>query len=183
MNYYNKHNIKILKYRFTNKFFYKSIKDIPQLIKITLHIGSTNVNDLQYLSTSLLALNFLTNQKGIITKASKQSLVLQINKGNPTGCKKTINKLEGFKFLMANSTRVLSKIKNFKGFIVEKQKKKNGFSFKIYNIMLFDQLDNQYLYLKGIGTFDTTITANTKKIIEFRFMFYLLAFYFKKDLK
>ena len=84
-------NIKTLKFDLINKFHYTNLKKLPKLQKMILSF-SCKTTELKILATHLLALELITNQKGILTVSKRPNLLLKIRKGNPTGCKLTLKK-------------------------------------------------------------------------------------------
>jgi large subunit ribosomal protein L5 len=50
------------------------------------------------LATSLLAIELITGQKGILTTTKHSNIFLKIRKGNPAGCKVTLRKENMFSF-------------------------------------------------------------------------------------
>ena len=105
---------KNLKFDLINKFYYKNLKELPKLKKIVLNF-SCKTTELKPLATNLLALQLITNQKGVLTTSKRPNLLLKIKKGNPIGCKITLKKTSVLNFFNKTLNEVLPKIKNFPG--------------------------------------------------------------------
>ena len=97
MNFLKKFYYKTLKYDLVNKFLYENTKIIPQIEKIILNFGC-KTSDLKTLSTSTLALELITSQKGNLTRTRHNNILLKIRKGHPVGCKVTLRKKKSFEF-------------------------------------------------------------------------------------
>lgn len=92
MHFIENFYLQTIKYDLINKFSYKNPTKLPKLTKIVLNFGSKTA-DLKQLSAGLLALELITSQKGKLTKTKKANILLTIRKGNPTGCKVSLVKL------------------------------------------------------------------------------------------
>nr|UDP55445.1 ribosomal protein L5 [Schizostauron trachyderma] len=176
MNFLKIFYSKTLKYEFFTKFTYKQSKDLPELKKIILNVGCRN-SELKNLSSSLLALELITSQKGVVTKTKYPNVLLKIRKGNPTGCKVTLRKMRMFNFLTKILIEIISKQKNFNGFNISKNK--STFSYKIQNILNFKELENQYYLFNSMSSLDVTIVTNAKNKKELLLILKSLKFPFK----
>ena len=178
MSFLKNFYIKTLKYEFFNKFIYKQSKDLPELKKIILNIGCKN-SELKNLSSSLLALELITSQEGSVTKTKYPNVLLKIRKGNPTGCKVTLRKTKMFNFLTKFLIEIISKQKNFNGFNISKKLNKSTFSYKVQNILNFNELENQYYLFNNLSSLDVTIVTNAKNKKELLFILKSLKLPFK----
>lgn len=101
---------KIVNYDLMNTFSYKNLTSIPKFKKIILNFGIPNLK-LKYFLSSLLALEFLTNKKGKITKAKHLNIFFKIKKGDPVGCKIILKKSTIHSFYLKLGTAIFSNIK------------------------------------------------------------------------
>jgi len=170
---------KTLKHDLLNKFYYKNINDLPKLEKIILNFGC-KTNDLKQLSIAILALELVTNQKGILTNSKKSNILLKVRKGNPVGCKVTLQKKGVVRFLEKILFEIFPKIKNFNGLTVSRQIKKNSFSYELHNTLSFSELEEHYYLFNNLPKLDITIITKTKTKEEFLFILKSLQFPFKK---
>jgi len=175
MHFLNYFQSRTLKHDLLNKFNYKNINDLPKLEKVTLNFGC-KTNDMKQLSTAILALELITNQKGILTKSKKSNILLKIRKGNPVGCKVTLQKKSMFKFLEKTLLEIFPKIKNFNGLTVSKRIKKNSFSYELHNTLSFNELEEHYYLFNNLPKL--TITVVTKTNTKEELLFILKAFQF-----
>lgn len=88
---------KILKYDLINKFKYNKTNKLPKLKKLVLNFGSQK-SDLKQLAAGLLAFELIANQKGVLTTTKKSNILFKIRKGDPIGCKVTLQSQNLFVF-------------------------------------------------------------------------------------
>jgi large subunit ribosomal protein L5 len=175
MHFLNYFQSKTLKHDLLNKFHYKNINDLPKLEKVILNFGC-KTNDMKQLSTAALALELITNQKGILTRSKKSNILLKIRKGNPVGCKVTLQKQLMLKFLEKTLLEIFPKIKNFKGLTVSKRIKKNSLSYELHNTLSFNELEKHYYIFNSLPKLTITVVAKTNTKEELLFL--LKAFQF-----
>lgn len=182
MHFLDYYQSKALKHDLLNKFHYKNINDLPKLEKITLNLGC-KTNDIRQLSIATLAIEMITNQKGILTKSKKSNILLKIRKGNPIGCKVTLKKKLMLKFLEKTLHKIFPQIKNFTGLTVSKHMKKNAFSYELSNILNFTELEERYYLFNNLPKLAITVKANTTTKEELLFIFKTFKFPLKTQQK
>jgi large subunit ribosomal protein L5 len=175
MNFLTTFYSKNLKYELINKFSYDKTNSIPKLKKIILNFGCKTA-DLKQLSSSLLAIEFITNQKGVMTKTKKSNILFKIRKGNPTGCKIILTKLNAYNFLSKLIIEIFPKLKNFSKIDSNKKIKKNAFSYDLHETFSFKELENHYYFFNNLSKLNITVVTNTKTNREIIFL--LKAFQF-----
>jgi large subunit ribosomal protein L5 len=171
--------IKTLKYDLVNKFSYKNTKKLPKLKKIILNFGC-KTSDIKYLASSLLALELITNQKGIMTTTKHSNILLKIRKGNPTGCKITLRKNRMINYFSKFLIEIFPKLKNFEGFKFNRKIKKNYFSYELYDTFNFNELEEHYYLFNNLSKLNVTIVTHTKTKNELLFILKSLQFPIKK---
>lgn len=165
MHFLTKFYNKNLKYELINKFIYSKSSDIPKLKKIILNFGCKTA-DLKQLSSSLLAIEFITNNKGTMTKTKKSNILFKIRKGNPTGCKIILSKFNAYNFLSKLIIEIFPRLKNFSGFNSYKKIKKNAVSYDLHETFTFKELENHYYLFNNLSKLNITIVTNTKNQAE-----------------
>jgi len=169
MHFLNTFYFKTLKYDLINKFIYNNTTKLPKITKIILNFGSKTA-DIKQLSSSLLALELITNQKGVLTTTKKSNILLKIRKGNPTGCKLTLQKYNLFNIFGRTIIEVFPKLKNFNGFILHRKIKKNAFSYELQNTFSFSELKSHYYFFNNLTKLDITIITSTQNKKELIFI-------------
>lgn len=171
---------KTVKYNLINKFFYLNLKKLPKISKIILNFGCKSM-ELKYIASSMLALELLTSQKGVITLTKKPNILLKIRKGNPSGCKVTLKKLSIYNFLSKVIIETFPKIKDLKNFNLDKKTKKNNFSFKLKEVFSFSELEKHYYVFNTLSPLNIMILTNCEDTKELIFL--LESFKFPLDKK
>lgn len=169
MHFLNYFQSKTLKHDLLNKFYYKNINDLPKIEKIILNFGC-KTNEMKQLSTAILALELIANQKGILTNSKKSNILLKIRKGNPVGCKVTLQKKLMLKFFEKTLLEIFPKIKNFNGLTISKQIKKNSLSYGLQNTLSFNELEEHYYLFNNLPKLDITIITKTNTKEELLFL-------------
>ena len=157
---------KNLKYELINKFCYNNIKELPILKKITLNLGCKSTNLLN-ITTSLLALELISNQKGKITTANRQNLALKIKKREPAGCNLSLTKKKTY-FFHKILVEILKKLKQFDGIPIKYNK--NSVSWTIKNPFYFDSLDKHYYLFNNLPNLNITIVTSSSDKKETSFI-------------
>lgn len=149
-----------VRYQLTNKFVYKKITKLPKFKKVVLNFGS-KTTDTKMLFSGLLAFELITNQKGLLT-TTNIGVTFQIKKGNPAGCKLTLQKNNLFKFFTEFLLNVIPKINRF-------NLNKNTFSCKIEETLTLWKLETHYYFFNHLSDLNLTLvmTTNSKKEIVF----------------
>ena len=167
MSFLNKYYKTVVKYDLINKFSYKTINKLPHIRFVTLSFNFIKF-DIKLLISALAALEFITLNKGILTKSKVSNVSLKIRKGQPIGCKITLRKHKMNEFLF----KILNKI------IINKTFKKNTsnnnnnniFSIKLKNILMFKELEQNYRFFKNLPNLNITIKTTNCNFKEFSFL-------------
>ena len=156
-NYYEK----VIRYDLLNKFFYDRIEDIPQLKKITLNFGCKNF-ETKNIASSLLSLELISVQSGVLTKSKKANILLKIRKGNPVGCIVVLRKDKMYNFLFKLLIDVFPNLRDFKGIVVSKKLSNTSFSFTLKDLISFKELEKQFYLFSNLPPLNITFVTNTK---------------------
>lgn len=167
MHFLEYYYINIIKYDLINRYNYKNIKDIPKLKKIILNFGC-KTSELKKLSTSLLFLQLITTKKGKLTVSKQSNIVLKIRKGNPVGCKVLLVKTAMYKFLFKLLIEILPRLKN--KILLKKTSYKNTLTYNFENIMIFKELEKNYLAFSLLKNLQVTFVTNATTNEELFFL-------------
>ena len=149
LNYFYNKN---LKFDLINKFYYANLKKLPKLEKVILN-SSCKTTELKALATDLLALELVTNQRGILTISKRPNLLLKIRKGNPAGCKLTLKKSHMLTFFSKSLNEIFPKVKNFNGISIHQKVEKKACSFVLKDVLNFTELSEHYYLFNNISNF------------------------------
>lgn len=153
----------IVKYDFINKFNYNLSVNIPKLHFIILQFKLKKY-DVKSLISALTALHLITLQKGVLTSSRISNISFKIRKGQPIGCKITLrkNKLNTFLLVFINKIVTTYNLKTYKIY--------NLFSINIKNILIFNELEQNYLFFKNVSNLNVHIGTSNCTFSEFKFL-------------
>lgn len=161
--------LKTLQYEIINKYSLNDTKNLPKFKKIILNFNYWGkYSDLKLLAISMLALELIANQKGSLTKTSSVNVSLRIKKGIPTGCKLTLQKTNNFEILSKIVQEVSPSVKVFT--LYTPNKKINAFSFNIFELYGFYELEQRYHIFTELQQLDVTVVMSTKSCQELEFI-------------
>ena len=166
LNYFYR---KTLKFDLINKFRYTDLKKLPKLRKVVLNF-SCKTTELKSLATNLLALELITNQKGILTVSKRPNLLLKIRKGNPVGCKLTLKKTLMLNFVSKSLNEIFSKMKNFTGITVHQKVEKTVISFIMKDILNFSELTEHYYLFNNLSSLNLSFITSVETEEEMLFI-------------
>ena len=143
------------------KFGYKSIMQVPKILKITLNMGlGEAVSDKKVIEAAMADIEKITGQKAVPTKARKSIAGFKIREGWPIGCKVTLRKQRMYEFLYRLINIAIPRIRDFRGFSVKAFDGNGNFSLGISEQIIFPEID--YDKIDAVRGFDITITTNAK---------------------
>lgn len=168
MHFFNYFCTKTLKFDLINKFYYTDLKKLPNLKQIVLNF-SCKTTELKTLATHLIALELITNQKGITTVSRRPNLLLKLRKGNPSGCKVTLRKTLMINFLSKSFNETFPKVKNFSGMMIHQKVEKNAFSFSVKDTLAFSELAEHYYLFNNLSNLSLSFLTqvNTREEMLF----------------
>jgi len=98
------------------KFNYKSVMEVPRLLKINLNQGVNGaVADKKLIDNALTEMTTIAGQKAIATRSKKDVSNFKLRKGMPIGVKVTLRRTRMFEFLDRLISVSLPRVRDFKG--------------------------------------------------------------------
>jgi large subunit ribosomal protein L5 len=167
MSFFNNYSKQIIEYDSINTFFFENQKRTPKLQTIILNFGYQKSN-FKRLISGLLALEFLTSKKSIITRSKRLNVLLKIKQGNPVGCKIILKKKIMHQLHAKFMTSVFTKLKSSKNTLCKQGCK--SISITIQNPLIFIELEHYYEVFKDIPKLDITFITNAKSTKELFFL-------------
>jgi large subunit ribosomal protein L5 len=161
---------KTVKYDLVNKYMIKKSKEIPKIDRIVLNFNCwLKPGNISALSACLLALETITHQSGVLTKALFPQISLRLRKGFPIGCKLTLKKKNQYNFFSKIIREVYPSSKTFAP--LRANNSNNAFSFNIRELFSFPELEENYNLFKDLEPLNVTIiTVNTPSVHELEFL-------------
>lgn len=169
----NINNNKILHYFQLNKFYYKTVKKVPLIKKMVISFDQKTTNFKQLVAAHL-TLEILFFQKSTNNKVVKPNLFHKTKKGQPIGCKLTVNN----KINIVNFLKLIFKIQLYNenkiNFKINKHEA-NLINLNILEIYNFKKLENYYLLLHKLKYLNIAIitSCNNKNYNETIYLFTL----------
>ncbi|WP_040396147.1 50S ribosomal protein L5 [Cesiribacter andamanensis] len=98
------------------KFSYKSVMQVPKLVKISINRGvGAAVADKKLVDVSIDELSTIAGQKAVATKAKLSISNFKLREGMPIGAKVTLRGERMYEFLDRLMTVALPRVRDFKG--------------------------------------------------------------------
>lgn len=149
------------------QFNYKSIMQVPKIVKITLNMGvGEAVADKKILERAVADMQVIAAQKPIITYARKSIANFKIRAGWPIGCKVTLRRERMYEFLDRLVSIAIPRIRDFRGFSGKAFDGKGNYSLGIHEQIIFPEID--YDKIDAMRGMDITITTTARTDEEAR---------------
>ena len=145
----------------TKEFSYKTIMQVPKLVKIAINEGIGNATqDKKLVEVAQQELTAITGQKAVQTVSRKDISNFKLRKGMPIGAKVTLRDVKMYEFLERLIRVALPRIRDFNG-ISEKMDGQGNYTLGIKEQIIFPEIEiDKNPRIHGVEiTFVTT--ANT----------------------
>jgi len=142
-----------------DRFGYKSVMQVPRLIKITLNMGvGEAVSDKKILESAIADLTRIAGQKPIVNNARKSIATFKIREGWPIGCKVTLRQKRMYEFLDRLVNVAIPRVRDFRGVSPRSFDGRGNFSLGVKEQIIFPEIDYDKIdRLRGLDiTFTTT---------------------------
>lgn len=98
------------------QFQYKSIMEVPRLLKICLNQGLGDaITDKKLIDSGLSEMTMITGQKAVPTKSKKDISNFKLRKGMPIGARVTLRRERMYEFLDRLISVSIPRIRDFRG--------------------------------------------------------------------
>lgn len=148
----------------TESFSYKSVMQVPRIIKMTLNMGLGDaVSDKKVIEYAVADMEKIAGQKPIVNLARKSVANFKLREGWPIGCKVTLRRDRMYEFLDRFISIAVPRIRDFRGFSEKSFDGRGNYSVGIKEQIIFPEID--YDKIDKLRGMDITITtsANTDK--------------------
>lgn len=143
------------------KFGYKSVMEVPRILKITLNMGvGEAVGDKKVMAHAVSDMTVIAGQKPVITMAKKSLAGFKIREGWPIGCKVTLRKNQMYEFLDRLITITLPRVRDFRGLNPKSFDGTGNYSMGLSEQIVFPEID--FDKIDGIRGLDICITTSAK---------------------
>lgn len=163
----------------TEQFGYKSVMQVPRLVKITLNMGvGEAVSDKKILAAAMGDMALIAGQKAVPTHARKSIAGFKIREGWPIGCKVTLRRDRMYNFLERMVRVTIPRIRDFRGMSRRAFDGRGSYSFGIKEQIVFPEIDFDKIdSLRGL---DITIVTSARTDEEARALLKAFEFPFKE---
>ncbi|MBD5388115.1 MAG: 50S ribosomal protein L5 [Bacteroidales bacterium] len=144
-----------------NEFGYKSVMQVPRLVKICLNQGIGNaVADKKLIDSGVEEMTAITGQRAVATKSKKDISNFKVRKGMPIGVRVTLRGERMYEFLDRLISVAIPRIRDFRGISDKGFDGKGNFSFGITEQIIFPEINiDKINKISGMDiTFVTTAT-------------------------
>ena len=146
---------------------FKSVMQVPKLLKITLNMGvGEAVADKKVLTAACADLEKISGQKPLVTLAKKSIAGFKIREDWPIGCKVTLRGVRMYEFLDRLISVTIPRIRDFRGLNPKSFDGTGNYSMGIQEQIVFSEID--YDKIDMIRGLDICITTSTKSDSEAR---------------
>lgn len=164
----------------TEKFGYKTVMQVPRIVKITLNMGvGEAVADKKVLENAARDMAAISGQKPLITKVRKSVAGFHIREGYPIGCKVTLRGERMWEFLERLIVIAIPRIRDFRGLSPKSFDGRGNYSMGVREQIIFPEID--YDKVDAIRGLDITITTTAKTDDEGRALLEAFNFPFRQQ--
>ncbi len=143
------------------KFKYKSVMQVPKILKITLNMGvGEAVNDKKVMNFAVDDMMRISGQKPIVTLAKKSIAGFKIRDGWPIGCKVTLRSQKMYEFLDRLISITLPRVRDFRGLNPRSFDAQGNYSLGLHEQIVFSEIN--FDNIVGIRGLDICITTSAK---------------------
>ncbi len=148
--------------RLMEEFSYKSVMEVPRLLKITLNMGvGEAVGDKKILEAAVADLTRIAGQKPVVTRARKSVAAFKIREGYPIGCMVTLRGDRMFEFLDRLVSVAIPRIRDFRGLAPRSFDGRGNYSMGVKEQIIFPEIEYDKIdRLRGMDVIFTTTAKN-----------------------
>ena len=147
----------------TEKFGYKSVMQVPKLLKIVLNQGvKGSVSDKKLIDDAIKEMTMISGQKAVATLSKKDISNFKLRKAMPIGCRVTLRGVNMLEFLDRMVSISLPRVRDFKGINDKSFDGRGNYTMGINEQIIFPEIDiDKVNRISGMDiTFVTTARTN-----------------------
>tara|TARA_B100001741_G_C16553989_1_gene601245 strand:+ start:1396 stop:1941 length:546 start_codon:yes stop_codon:yes gene_type:complete len=128
--------------RLQEKFSYKSVMQVPKLVKICLNQGLGDaVTDKKMVEHACDEMSLISGQKAVSTKSKKDISNFKLRKGMPIGARVTLRGDRMYEFLDRFITASLPRVRDFRGINPKGFDGRGNYNLGIKEQIIFPEID------------------------------------------
>ncbi len=141
------------------RFEYKSVMQVPRLLKITLNMGlGEAVDNKKVIESGVSDLMKIAGQKPVVTLARKSIAGFKVREGWPIGCKVTLRGKKMYEFLDRLISVALPRVRDFRGLSSKSFDGRGNYSLGFKEQIVFPEIE--YDKIDALRGLDVTITTS-----------------------
>ena len=147
--------------RLKERFEYRSIMEVPRVLKITVNMGVGEAKtNAKALDSAVEELTAITGQRAQIRRARKSIAGFKIREGMPIGARVTLRGARMYEFLDRLVSIALPRIRDFRGLSAQSFDGRGNFSLGVREQIIFPEID--YDDIDSVRGLDVAITTSAK---------------------
>ena len=160
------------------QFGYKSVMQVPRIIKITLNMGvGEAVADKKIMDNAAGDMQKIAGQKPVVTKSKKSIAGYKIRRGYPIGCMVTLRSTRMYEFLDRLVSVAIPRIRDFRGLSAQSFDGRGNYNMGVKEQIIFPEIE--YDKIDALRGLNVTITTTAKSDDEARALLAAFKFPFK----
>ncbi len=154
--------------RLKEKFQYKSIMQVPRVVKICLNQGVGDaVNDRKLIESAMAEMTLIAGQKAVATRAKKDISNFKLRANIPIGVRVTLRHDRMYEFLDRLISVALPRIRDFKGLSHKSFDGRGNFTLGIPEQIIFPEIDlDKVTRICGLDITIVTTARTDKEAFE-----------------
>lgn len=149
------------------QFQYKSVMEVPRLVKICLNQGvGSATQDKKLVDVAIDEMSIIAGQKAVITKARQSISNFKLREGMPIGARVTLRNERMYEFLDRLITVALPRVRDFRGISDKSFDGRGNYSVGITEHIIFPEIDiDKVSKITGLDiTFVTTARTDAEAL-------------------
>ncbi len=150
------------------KFQYKSIMQVPKLMKICINQGvGAAVSDKKLIDNAIEELTMITGQRAVATKSKKDISNFKLRKNVPVGVRVTLRDNQMYEFLDRLISVALPRIRDFKGINDKGFDGRGNYTLGVTEQIIFPEIDiDKINKITGMDITFVTNAGTDKEALE-----------------
>lgn len=162
------------------QFSYKTIMQVPRILKITLNMGvGEAAADKKIVNNAIADLSKIAGQKPVATLSRKSIAGFKIREDWPIGCKVTLRRERMYEFLDRLVSIAIPRIRDFRGLSSKAFDGRGNYSLGLKEQIVFPEIEYDKIdQLRGLNV---VITTSAKTDEEAKALLFAFNFPLKKE--
>ena len=165
----------------TSEYQYKTIMQVPKLLKISLNqgLGKLALADRKVIDKGIEEMSVIAGQKAVATISRKDISNFKLRKGMPVGVRVTLRGDRMYEFLDRLIVTAIPRIRDFRGIDVKGFDGRGNYTFGIQEQIIFPEIDIDKI--NNMNGMDITFVTSAKTDKEALSLLKAFGFPFKNN--